>query len=67
MLLADDKADPFATISRVSSAELREALRADYAARTGRRFGGSSGTWAEAAMRAWSSAWQTTQALGAAS
>ena len=42
--LAAPKADPFAIISRDTSGELREALRADYAARAARRFGGSCST-----------------------
>ena len=36
--------DPFVTISRDSSAELREALRQDYAQRAGRRWAGNSST-----------------------
>jgi hypothetical protein len=36
--------DPFVTISCDSAAELREALRQDYAERAGRRWAGNSST-----------------------
>ena len=42
--LADSLSDPFVTISRGNAAELREALRQDYAERAGRRWAGSSST-----------------------
>jgi hypothetical protein len=42
--LAAPKNDPFAVISRDSSGELREAIRQDYAERSGRRFGGNMST-----------------------
>ena len=42
--LAVSLSDPFVTISRGTSAELREALRQDYAARAGRRWAGNSST-----------------------
>ena len=42
--LAVPLADPFVTISRDSSAELREALRQDYAQRAGQRWAGNSST-----------------------
>jgi hypothetical protein len=42
--LAVPLADPFVTISRDSSGELREALRLDYAERAGRRSAGDSST-----------------------
>jgi hypothetical protein len=42
--LAAPLADPFVTISRDSSGELREALRLDYAERAGRRSAGNGST-----------------------
>ena len=42
--LAVSLSDPFMTISRGSSVELREALRKDYAERAGRRSAGNSST-----------------------
>ena len=42
--LAVSLSDPFVTISRDSAAELREALRQDYAARAGRGWAGNSST-----------------------
>jgi hypothetical protein len=42
--LAVPLTDPFVTISRDSSGELREALRRDYAERAGRRWAGNSST-----------------------
>ncbi len=42
--LAVPLTDPFVTISRDSSAELREALRQDYAQRAGQRWAGNSST-----------------------
>jgi hypothetical protein len=40
--LAAPRSDPFAIISCDTSAELREALRRDYAERAGRRWAGNS-------------------------
>jgi hypothetical protein len=42
--LAVSLSDPFVTISRGTSAELREALRQDYPERAGRRGAGNSST-----------------------
>jgi hypothetical protein len=42
--LAVPLSDPFAIISRESPAELREAIRQDYAERAGRRSAGNSST-----------------------
>jgi hypothetical protein len=42
--LAVPLSDPFAIISRDSHAELREAIRQDYAERAGRRSAGNSST-----------------------
>ena len=42
--LAAPLSDPLAIISRESSGQLREAIRRDYAERSGRRFGGNSST-----------------------
>jgi len=42
--LAVSLSDPFVTISRGNAAELREALRQDYAERAGRRWAGNSST-----------------------
>jgi len=42
--LAVSLSDPFVTISRDTAAELREALRQDYAERAGRRWAGNSST-----------------------
>ena len=42
--LAVPLTDPFVTISRDSSAGLREAIRQDYAQRAGQRWAGNSST-----------------------
>jgi len=44
MWLAVPLGDPLVTISRDSAAELREAIRQDYAERGGRRWAGNSST-----------------------